>query len=59
MLDMAQESNDHFHHDMMNHGYLYIKSIEKYIPIPTEFADVVFMMNSFDHTDLWMRDSKK
>jgi SAM-dependent methyltransferase len=36
---------------MINDGYLYIKSTEKQIPIPTGFVDVVFTMNSMDHTD--------
>lgn len=35
----------------MYDNYLYIKSTEKYIPIPSEFADVVYTMNSMDHTN--------
>jgi SAM-dependent methyltransferase len=42
---------DYFGNDMIDDGYLYVKSTEKYIPIPTEFVDVVFTLNSLDHTD--------
>jgi SAM-dependent methyltransferase len=42
---------DFFGDEMINDNYIYIKSTEKHIPIPTEFADVVYTMNSMDHTD--------
>jgi SAM-dependent methyltransferase len=41
---------DCFGEEMINDGYLYIQSTEKYIPIPTNFVDVVYTMNSMDHT---------
>lgn len=42
---------DVFGDEMVEDNYLYIKSTEKYIPIPTEFVDIVYTMNSMDHTE--------
>jgi SAM-dependent methyltransferase len=42
---------DCFGDEMTGHGYLYVQSTEHHIPIPTGFVDVVYTMNSMDHTD--------
>lgn len=36
---------------MLNHGMIYVKSTENYIPIPSESVDVVISMNSMDHVE--------
>jgi len=48
---LADKYFDCFDNEMVNDDYIYVKSTEKRIPIPTEFVDVVYTMNSMDHTD--------
>ena len=42
---------DLFGEEMISDGYPYVKSTEKYIPLPSDFVDVVFTMNAMDHTE--------
>jgi len=42
---------DTFGDTLIKHGYLYVKSTEHYIPLPTEFVDVVYTINAMDHTE--------
>jgi len=42
---------DTFGDILFKHNCIYVKSTEHYIPLPSEFVDVVFTMNSMDHTE--------
>ncbi|MDL2227728.1 class I SAM-dependent methyltransferase [Odoribacter sp. OttesenSCG-928-L07] len=42
---------DTFGNTLINHNMLYVKSTEHFIPLPSEFVDVVYTMNAMDHTE--------
>jgi len=42
---------DTFGETLLKHNYLYVKSTEHHIPLPTEFVDVVYTINAMDHTE--------
>ena len=48
---LADKYFDSFATEMARHNCLYIKSSEKRIPMPDDYVDVVFTLNSMDHTD--------
>jgi SAM-dependent methyltransferase len=42
---------DAFGTTLVKHNYVYVKSTEHFIPLPSEFVDVVYTMNAMDHTE--------
>lgn len=42
---------DSFGETMLRHNMLYVSSTEKTIPIPDNFVDVLFTLNSMDHVE--------
>lgn len=42
---------DTFGDTLIHHNYVYVKSTERHIPVPSEFVDVVYTMNAMDHTE--------
>lgn len=40
-----------FHNNIENHNTIYVKCTENYIPIPSNFFDIVFTLNALDHVD--------
>lgn len=50
---------ENFAPTMLDHGMAYVQSTEKVIPLPPDFADVVFTLNAMDHTDSFTVMSKE
>ncbi|MDD3051267.1 MAG: methyltransferase domain-containing protein [Candidatus Cloacimonetes bacterium] len=48
---LANRYFDSFKSALKNHNMLYLQCSEKNIPVPDNTADIVFTMNSLDHTD--------
>lgn len=42
--------SEEFPDDLRQHGMIYVTSTERLIPMPGNFVDVMFSMNSLDHT---------
>lgn len=48
---LAKDYMDYFGEELAEHNMIYVTSSEKRIPLPTDFVDVLFTMNSLDHVD--------
>jgi SAM-dependent methyltransferase len=48
---LADRYADEFTDNIISHGMIYLKSTENVIPLPSDFVDVVFTLNSIDHVD--------
>lgn len=46
---LADAYTDLFYDNIILHKMIYVKSTENYIPIPSNFFDIMFMLNSLDH----------
>jgi SAM-dependent methyltransferase len=46
---LADRYADEFTENIISHGMMYVKSTENVIPLPSNFVDIVFTMNSLDH----------
>lgn len=42
---------DEFGEQLTHHKMIYVKSTEKYIPMPSDFADIIITINSMDHVN--------
>ena len=48
---LADRYADEFTDNIVSHGMIYLKSTENVIPLPSDFVDVMFTLNSMDHVD--------
>lgn len=48
---LADKYADMFTDSILSHKMVYIKSTEKIIPLPPDFADIVYSLNAMDHVD--------
>lgn len=48
---LADRYADEFKDNVISYGMIYVKSTEHVIPLPSEFVDVLFTLNSIDHVD--------
>ncbi len=46
---MAKEYLENFGDELIRHGMIYVTSSEAKIPIPNDFVDCLFTINSLDH----------
>ena len=42
---------ERFGDELATHGMIYVRSTERFIPLPSEFVDVMITMNALDHVD--------
>ena len=48
---LADRYADEFTENIISHGMIYLKSTEYVIPLPSDFVDIIFTINAFDHVD--------
>ena len=48
---LADRYIDEFPDNILSHGMIYLKSTENFIPLPSDFVDIMFTLNAIDHVD--------
>jgi len=48
---LANRYADEFRDNIISHGMIYVTCTENVIPLPSDFVDIMFTLNSIDHVD--------